>query len=97
HRWGAAGDKPRAVSDFLTEVAAVHAPEQWAEEPGEDEVNPAMLEQPTAVWPVDPLGELSADVHEGAELVRSALQGRAEARAAAAERGEPGAQLDLLG
>jgi DNA helicase-2/ATP-dependent DNA helicase PcrA len=97
HRWGAAGDKPRMPSEFLEEVAAVHPTEVWADEPAEDEVNPATLDQPTAVWPVDPLGDRSADVHEGAELVRAALRGRREARAAAAEAGAPGAQLDLLG
>jgi DNA helicase-2/ATP-dependent DNA helicase PcrA len=97
HRWGAAGDKPRAVSDFLTEVAAVHPPEQWADEPAEGEVNPATLEQPTAVWPLDPLGERSADVHEGADLVHAALRGRVEARAAAAEHADAGSQLELPG
>ncbi|MCO1660727.1 ATP-dependent helicase [Pseudonocardia humida] len=97
HRWGATGEKPRRPSEFLVEVAAAHAPEEWADEPAEGEVNPATLEQPTAQWPVDPLGDRSADVHAGAELVRAALRGLDEARVAAAAAVPPGSQLDLLG
>ena len=35
------------------------------------------LEQPTALWPADPLGARSADVHAGAELVHAAAAGAA--------------------
>ena len=93
HRWPATGEKPRLPSEFLDEVAATHAPETWAEEPPADAVNPATLEQPTALWPADPLGARSADVQAGAELVRAALRARIDARAAAID---PGAQLPLL-
>src|SRR3712207_6532225 len=54
HRWGAAAERPKQPSEFLVEIAAVHGAEQWAEEPGVDDVNPATLDQPTALWPADP-------------------------------------------
>jgi DNA helicase-2/ATP-dependent DNA helicase PcrA len=97
HRWGAAGDRPREPSEFLVEVAAVHGAEHWAEEPAADAVNPATVEQPTALWPADPLGARADAVHAGSELVRSALRELDELRAARAEAAEPGAQLELLG
>ncbi|TWF76283.1 DNA helicase-2/ATP-dependent DNA helicase PcrA [Pseudonocardia hierapolitana] len=97
HRWGPAGERPKQPSDFLVEIAAVHGAEQWAEEPGPDDVNPAILDQPTALWPVDPLGERSEHVRAGAELVRAALRDLAERRAAQAEAAaEPGGQMELL-
>jgi ATP-dependent DNA helicase UvrD/PcrA len=96
HRWGAAGERPRQPSEFLVEIAAVRGAELWADEPDADAVNPATLEQPTALWPVDPLGERSPHVHAGADLVRSALRDLTERRAARAEEAEPGAQLELL-
>ncbi|WP_219412945.1 ATP-dependent helicase [Pseudonocardia nigra] len=98
HRWGAAGERPRQPSEFLVEIAAVRRPEQWADEPEADAVNPATVDLPTAAWPVDPLGARSAPVHRGAELVRSALRGELDAvRAARADAAEPGSQLKLLG
>lgn len=96
HRWPAAGDRPREPSEFLVEVAGAHGAEHWAEEPAADAVNPATVDPPTGVWPADPLGARSADVHAGAALVRSALRGRADARAERLDAAEPGAQLDLL-
>ena len=93
HRWPASGEKPRQPSEFLVEVADAHGAEFWADEPPADAVNPATLEQPTALWPVDPLGARSADVQSGAELVRAALRARIDARTAAID---PGAQLPLL-
>ncbi len=76
HRWGASGDKPREPSEFLVEAAQVHPAEVWAEEPGDGEVNPATLDTPVGVWPADPLGPRSADVHAGADLVRAAQRDR---------------------
>ncbi|HYH29490.1 MAG TPA: ATP-dependent DNA helicase [Pseudonocardia sp.] len=96
HRWAAAGERPKQPSEFLVEVAAVHGAEQWAEEPDADAVNPATVDLPTALWPADPLGARSGQVHAGADLVRAALRDRAERRAARAEEAEPGAQLELL-
>jgi DNA helicase-2/ATP-dependent DNA helicase PcrA len=97
HRWGAAGERPKLPSEFLVEIAAVHGAERWAEEPGPDDVNPATLDQPTALWPVDPLGGRSEHVHAGAELVRTALRDLSERRAAHAEAAaEPGGQMELL-
>ncbi len=96
HRWPAAGDRPREPSPFLVEAAGAVPPEAWAPEPQDGDVNPALLEQPEADWPADPLGARSTDVHGGAELVRAALAERAAARDARAQAADPGAQLDLL-
>jgi DNA helicase II / ATP-dependent DNA helicase PcrA len=97
HRWGAAGERPKQPSEFLVEIAAVHGAERWAEEPGPDDVNPATLDQPTALWPADPLGARSEHVHTGAALVRTALRELSERRAAQAEAAaELGGQLELL-
>jgi len=97
HRWGPAGERPKLPSEFLVEVAAVHGAEQWAEEPAPDDVNPATLDQPTALWPVDPLGERTEHVRAGADLVRTALRDLSERRAAQAEAAaEPGGQMELL-
>jgi len=93
HRWPATGEKPRLPSEFLTEAAEAHGAQTWAEEPAADAVNPATLNQPTALWPADPLGARSPDVQDGAELVRAALRARLDARTAATD---PGAQLPLL-
>ena len=93
HRWPATGEKPRLPSEFLTEAAEAHGAQTWAEEPAADAVNPATLNQATALWPVDPLGARSPDVQDGAELVRAALRARLDARTAATD---PGAQLPLL-
>jgi DNA helicase-2/ATP-dependent DNA helicase PcrA len=94
HRWGAVGDRPRDPSPYLVELARVHPPQVWAEEV--DELDPSAAEPPTALWPVDPLGERSAAVHAGAELVQAALRELDEQRVARAEAAEPGAQLELL-
>ena len=83
HRWGAVGDRPREPSPYLVELARVHPPQVWADEV--DELDPAAAEPPTALWPVDPLGERSAAVHAGAELVRAALRELDEQRAARAD------------
>ncbi|WP_343945310.1 ATP-dependent helicase, partial [Pseudonocardia zijingensis] len=85
HRWGAAAERPKQPSDFLVEIAAVHGAEHWAEEPAPDDVNPATLEHPTALWPADPLGARSEHVHAGGALVRAALRDLSERRAAHAE------------
>jgi DNA helicase-2/ATP-dependent DNA helicase PcrA len=95
HRWGAAGEKPREPSEFLVEAARAHPAEQWAEEPEDGAVNPATLDTPTGVWPADPLGERSADVHAGADAVLAALRSRDERRAARSDAASPGSQLEL--
>ena len=94
HRWGTVGDKPREPSPYLVELAEVHPAQVWAD--AVDELDPAGIEPVTALWPTDPLGERSAAVHAGAELVRTALRELDERRAARAEAAEPGAQLELL-
>src|SRR4029453_13421944 len=67
HRWPATGEKPRLPSEFLTEAAEAPGAQTGAEEPPADAVNPATLNQATALWPVDPLGARSPDVQDGAE------------------------------
>jgi DNA helicase II / ATP-dependent DNA helicase PcrA len=85
HRWGPTGERPREPSAFLVEVrAAVEAAgagrvEHWAAEPEFGIHNPAIDEAATLEWPVDPLGDRSAAVHAGAELVREALRARRDA------------------
>jgi DNA helicase II / ATP-dependent DNA helicase PcrA len=96
HRWPATGEKPRKPSEFLVEVAEEHGAEIWAEEPAVDAVNPATLEQPTALWPADPLGVRSVDVQAGAELVRAAVRARIDAHDIRAASADPGSQLPLL-
>ena len=96
HRWPATGEKPRKPSEFLVEVAEEHGAEIWAEEPPADAVNPATLEQPTALWPADPLGARSVDVQSGAELVRAAVRARIDAHDVRAASADPGSQLPLL-
>ncbi|MEJ3656716.1 ATP-dependent DNA helicase [Actinomycetes bacterium KLBMP 9759] len=97
HRWPATGDRPREPSEFLVEIAAAHGSEQWADEPDPGTANPAAVEPPTGLWPSDPLGERSADVHAGADRVRAAMRELAELRAARADAAEPGEQMELLG
>jgi hypothetical protein len=87
HRWPATGEKPRLPSEFLVEAAEAHGAQTWAEEPAADAVNPATLNQPTALWPADPLGARAPDVQHGAELVRAALRARLDARTAATDPG----------
>ncbi|MFC4949412.1 ATP-dependent helicase [Pseudonocardia sp. GCM10023141] len=96
HWWGPSGDRPRGPSEFLVEIAGVHPAQQWAEEPAGDAVNPATELAPEGLWPADPLGARSADVHAGADRVRAALRHFDELRAAQADAAEPGSQLELI-
>ena len=96
HWWGPTGERPRKPSEFLEEIAAVHPPERWAEEPDAGAENPAGAAAPVGLWPADPLGDRSAAVHEGAARVLTALRALDDVRAARAEAAEPGAQLELL-
>ena len=85
HRFGPTGERPREPSVFLAEArAAVEwtgsgRVEVWTPEPEAGTANPATAEPASAVWPPDPLGNRSAAVHAGAELVRAVLRERAAA------------------
>ncbi|KUN27623.1 ATP-dependent DNA helicase [Streptomyces antibioticus] len=80
HWWGPAQKKPRGPSDFLQELrehceAGFGEIETWADEPAEDEENPA-LSQPTVdqVWPL-PLDDTSlARRRAAAETVLAHLE-----------------------
>lgn len=91
HRWGTVGEKPREPSEFLVEAAQCHPAEVWAQRPEDGAVNPATFDTPVGVWPADPLGARSADVHAGADLVRAAQHDRASPAESPAE------QMDLSG
>ncbi|GAA2546107.1 UvrD-helicase domain-containing protein [Pseudonocardia hydrocarbonoxydans] len=98
HRWPAAGDRPREPSEFLEQIARAvpDAVEQWAHPPEDGAANPAVVDGPGVPWPLDPLGDRSADVHAGAGRVRAALADLAAARDARAAAADPGSQLELL-
>ena len=72
--------KPRESSPFLTELATLRPPIEWAE-PDLDAGNPLTAVERTSRWPLDPLGPYPGDrgpgrraaVEHGAALVRAAL------------------------
>ncbi|MER6168403.1 ATP-dependent DNA helicase [Streptomyces violaceorubidus] len=83
HWWGPSQKKPRGPSDFLTALyehcAAGHGEiEAWADEPAEDEENPA-LHRATAdeVWPLPLDDEALARRRAAAETVLAHLDGLA--------------------
>ncbi|MFJ8144115.1 UvrD-helicase domain-containing protein [Streptomyces sp. NPDC096048] len=90
HWWGPSQKKPRGPSDFLTALyehcaAGYGEIEAWADEPAEDEENPA-LHRPTAdqAWPL-PLDEAAlARRRAAAETVLAHLASHEEDRPAAA-------------
>jgi DNA helicase II / ATP-dependent DNA helicase PcrA len=78
YRWGEGLSEPRASSVFLDEIAqecanGAGAVVRWAEPLGPDESNPTLVEEVSAVWPIDPLSERRAAVDDGAQLVRAAM------------------------
>ncbi|HSV68152.1 MAG TPA: UvrD-helicase domain-containing protein [Mycobacteriales bacterium] len=90
--WWDDATKPRGPSPFLTELRPVAEVDTWADPPGPEETNPLLVVRREAPWPYDPLGGRRADVDVGAELVRAALAGLAEAgagRPAPVEAAEP--------
>jgi ATP-dependent DNA helicase UvrD/PcrA len=79
-RWGDGLSMPRQPSTFLQEIAQVcrdgaGAIAVWAPPLAEDETNPTLAEEISAIWPLDPLAERRAAVHEGAAMVREAVAG----------------------
>lgn len=95
HQWGATGSTPRGPSEFLAAIAAVTAPEIWADPPEEGAENPVLAREVTAEWPADPLGARSAAVHEGADLVREAIRARERARRKARRQDENQLSLEI--
>ncbi|UQS22714.1 DEAD/DEAH box helicase [Amycolatopsis thermalba] len=78
HWWNETSTRPKGPSDFLLEVGELAADgvgkvAAWAEEPPADEENPLVSQARTAHWPSDPLTGRRDAVHEGADLVRTAL------------------------
>ncbi|MFD5051662.1 UvrD-helicase domain-containing protein [Streptomyces tendae] len=91
HWWGPSQKKPRGPSDFLTALyeycAAGHGEiEAWADEPAEDEENPA-LHRATVdeVWPLPLDDEALARRRAAAETVLAHLDGLAAAEAGHAD------------
>ncbi|MFJ8188807.1 UvrD-helicase domain-containing protein [Streptomyces sp. NPDC096094] len=95
HWWGPSQKKPRGPSDFLTALyehcaAGYGEIEAWADEPAEDEENPA-LHRPTAdqAWPL-PLDEAAlARRRAAAETVLAHLASHEEGRPATAHDPDP--------
>ena len=61
HWWGRTQRKPRGPSDFLYTVktwmdAKGHVVDQWAEQPGDDELNPLTSDQDGVAWPATLVG-----------------------------------------
>src|SRR5581483_11170207 len=94
-------------SDFLTELkdiidrsATAGEPcgviEQWAPAPADGDRNPLRDGVHEAVWPVDPLGERSADVQRGAALVAAAMSADASPATADADTEGWAADVDAL-
>jgi DNA helicase-2/ATP-dependent DNA helicase PcrA len=72
--------KPRDVSQFLTEIVSYATIDSWFE-PEPDAINPVTAEARESSWPIDPFGPYPgdrgtgrrADVEAGAALVRAAV------------------------
>ncbi|MEU1873815.1 ATP-dependent DNA helicase [Streptomyces sp. NPDC019793] len=83
HWWGPSQKKPRGPSDFLTALyehcAAGHGEiEAWADEPAEDEENPALHRAAVdEVWPLPMDDEALARRRAAAETVLAHLEGLA--------------------
>ena len=79
-RWGDGLVEPREASVFLTEVAQACAEgagvvDVWVPPRADDETNPTLEQEVSAIWPTDPLGERRTAIAEGAEMVRAAANG----------------------
>ncbi len=79
-QWGNGLAEPRGPSIFLAEIAetckgGAGRVELWADMANEGESNPTLVEEVSAEWPFDPLGQRRGAVDEGAALVRAALRG----------------------
>jgi DNA helicase II / ATP-dependent DNA helicase PcrA len=79
-RWGDGLVEPREASVFLTEVAETCGAgaglvDVWVPPRADDETNPTLEQEVSAIWPSDPLGERRPAIVEGADLVRAAAAG----------------------
>ncbi len=91
-RWGDGLSMPREPSTFLQEIADVcregaGAIAVWAPPLVVDETNPTLAEEVSAVWPLDPLAQRRAAVHEGAAMVRQAAAGHPDSQQSIVEDG----------
>ncbi|MFX4291272.1 ATP-dependent DNA helicase [Streptomyces bohaiensis] len=86
HRWGPTQKRPRTVSPYLTAVRAhcERSPghgevEEWAPEPGEDDVNPLLEAQAADTpWPLPLDPAATRRRREAAALVHAGLRGLGE-------------------
>ncbi|MFB8270064.1 UvrD-helicase domain-containing protein [Streptomyces sp. NPDC055955] len=100
HWWGPAQKRPRGPSDFLQALydhcAAGHGEiEAWADEPGEDEENPALQEASAEhAWPLPLDDEAMARRRAAAATVLAHLESPADTHADAHEMGHPATYTD---
>ncbi|WP_432168277.1 UvrD-helicase domain-containing protein [Streptomyces sp. bgisy031] len=100
HWWGPAQKRPRGPSDFLQALydhcAAGHGEiEAWADEPGEDEENPALQEASAEhAWPLPLDDEAMARRRAAAATVLAHLESPADTNADAHEMGHPATYTD---
>ncbi|MGW6481909.1 UvrD-helicase domain-containing protein [Streptomyces sp. NPDC055059] len=100
HWWGPAQKRPRGPSDFLQALydhcAAGHGEiEAWADEPEEDEENPALQEASAdQAWPLPLDDEAMARRREAAATVLAHLATPADADAHSHEVGHPATYTD---
>src|SRR5699024_2100474 len=72
HRWGRTQKTPRAMSPYLSIVREWlaehgHEPLVWADEPGDDDINPLLAQSEAAVWPA-PIAGMDARARAAAEV-----------------------------
>jgi DNA helicase-2/ATP-dependent DNA helicase PcrA len=89
-RWGEGLVEPREASVFLTEAAdacrdGAGVIDVWVPPRLDGETNPTLEQEVSAIWPSDPLGGRRTAIVEGAELVRAAAAGQADADGPTAE------------
>lgn len=79
HRWGRTQKTPRATSPYLSivrEWLAEHGREPfvWADEPGDDDINPLLAQSETTSWPA-PIAGMDARARAAAEVRAWQLDG----------------------
>ena len=98
HWWGRTQKKPRGPSDFLNTVKTWmdvkgHPVDQWAEEPGDGELNPLTSDQNGVAWPAVLVGMDAR--RAAAEAVREHIAGTGEFPEAAGDEDEAAELLAL--
>lgn len=108
HRWGRTQKTPRATSPYLRIVRDWlaehgHEPLVWADEPGEDDINPLLAESEAVAWPA-PIAGMDARARAAAEVRAWQQDGSAPGEVqfddadphGSAELAEIDAQLDVV-